>query len=35
VEGTHWSSAIMMSLPIAIWAPMLTSGLSRIERPSM
>jgi len=35
VDGTHWSSAIMMSLPIATCAPMLTSGLNKIERPSV
>ena len=34
VDGMHWSSTIMMSLPIAICVPMLTSGLSRIFLPS-
>jgi hypothetical protein len=33
--GMHWSSAIMMSLPMAICVSMLTSGLSRSVRPSM
>ena len=31
---THWSSAIMMSLPMAICVSMLSSGLSRIVLPS-
>ena len=35
VDGTHWSSAIMMSLPMACWVSMLRSGLSRIVRPSV
>ena len=35
VEGMHWSSTIMMSLPMAFCVSMLTSGLSRIVRPSI
>ena len=34
VDGMHWSSTIMMSLPIAIWVAMLTSGLSMSFWPS-
>jgi len=29
VDGMHWSSTIMMSLPMATWVPMLVSGLRR------
>jgi hypothetical protein len=31
VEGTHWSSTIMMSEPIARCVSMLRSGLSRMR----
>jgi len=34
VEGTHWSRTIMMSLPIARWVEMLSSGLRTMVRPS-
>jgi hypothetical protein len=31
VDGMHWSSTIMMSLPMATCVPMLVSGLSRCD----
>ena len=31
---THWSSTIMMSLPMATWVAMESSGLSRTVLPS-